>query len=247
MPWLTDSCEDHPLDLFLPTTASPESGLLIWLPGYDGWSPREDPHWTAALDDASLVTIVPQASRCCWTPVVEPSFGASGSPLDFLQSSLTAWARERFGADVRFSVTGVELGGQGALQLAYRQPRLFPIVAAISPKIDLESWWGFGLTLDDLFESGEAARQQSATLHLHPLNWPRYQLLLCDPEDPYAYDGTLTLASKLSSSGIPYQKDFETTHGGFGPQYASAVAGRVAQFCRDSLKHLASRFDPSAP
>ena len=73
------------------------------------------------------------------------------------------------------------MGGQGALQLGYRYARQFPIVVAISPKVDFETWWGHDTSLDTLFSDREAARQRTAILQLHPLNYPKHQLLLCDP------------------------------------------------------------------
>lgn len=127
------------------------------------------------------------------------------------------------------------MGGQGALQLAYRHARQFPTVVAISPKIDFDTWWGHGTSLDTIFSDREAARQRTATLHLHPLNYPKHQLLLCDPADPYCFDGVLTLASKLSSTGIPFEQDFETTHGGFGWNYANAMAPRAIEFIASKL------------
>ena len=89
------------------------------------------------------------------------------------------------------------MGGQGALQLAYRYPREFPVVAAISPAIDFHHWYGQGLPLDEMFASREAARQATATLQIHPLGWPRHQLLVCDPEDVDWYEGVDRLVAEI--------------------------------------------------
>ena len=65
-------------------------------------------------------------------------------------------------------LTGISMGGQGVLQLAYRHPRTFPVVAALAPAIDFHQWYGRGLPLDEMFDSREAARQATALLQIHP-------------------------------------------------------------------------------
>ena len=159
-----------------------------------------------------------------------PPFHEEISPVEFLARELPRFLAAQGERDSSLAVFGVEMGGQGALQLAYRHARQFPVVAAISPKIDFDDWHGEGTSLDQLFPDRESARQATATLHIHPLDWPRHQLLLCDPADIYCRDGVEILASKLSSSGIPYDSDFATSHGGYGWNYANAMAHRVIDF-----------------
>jgi S-formylglutathione hydrolase len=242
MPWSPVTTAACPLDVFTPAEDGDLAGVVIFLPGYDGRTPQGDDSWIAALDASRMACVAPRVAECCWSLVVEDVVASAESPLAWVRHELRAWIAERFGSSVRVAVTGVELGGHGALQLAYRHPTEFPVVCAISPKIDWETWYGHGLRLDDLFPDAEAARQQSAILHVHPLNWPRHQLLLCDPADPYAIDGTRTLASKLASSGIRFQQDTESTHGGFGWNYASAMAGRVVKFLAEGVEDLSRRF-----
>ncbi len=52
------------------------------------------------------------------------------------------------------------MGGQGALRLAFKQPRLFPVVAALSPAIDYQSIFDEPQeeTLQALYADAEAAR-----------------------------------------------------------------------------------------
>ncbi len=95
---------------------------------------------------------------------------------------------------------------------------------------------GLGLPLDEIYPDQEAARQDTITLWLHPLNWPRHQLLMCDPTDVEWFEGTERLASKLSSTGIPFELDFTTSHGGHSWTYFNHVAPRVVQFLRDALE-----------
>jgi S-formylglutathione hydrolase len=122
------------------------------------------------------------------------------------------------------------------MRLAYRYPQEFPVVAALAPAIDFHNWFGRGLPLDEMYSSAEEARQDTATLLLHPLNWPRHQLLMCDPTDVEWLEGAERLASKLYSTGIPFESDFATSHGGHSWDYFDYVAPRVVQFLRDRLE-----------
>ena len=130
------------------------------------------------------------------------------------------------------------MGGQGILQLGYRDARSFPVMAAMAPAIDFNNWYGMGLPLDELFTDAEDARQATATLQIHPLNWPRHQLLMCDPVDIDWIEGCERLASKLSSSGIPFEQDFETSHGGHSWEYFEHMAPRAMEFIATNLKQV---------
>jgi hypothetical protein len=224
----------HAADRLMP--ASDVVGAVIFLHGYDNVTLRDRPAFHAALERHHLAAVCPHGFGCWWTDAVYPPFDPVQSPIDYLRGPVTGYIRDTWQIEPpRIAVTGVEMGGQGALQLAYRQARQFPTVAAISPKVDFETWHGHGTTLDELFPHREAARQRTATLHIHPLDWPKRQLLVCDPADHYCIDGVVTLASKLSSSGIPFEQDFETTHGGYGWQYADFMADRVVRFLAEGI------------
>jgi S-formylglutathione hydrolase len=56
--------------------------------------------------------------------------------------------------------------------------------------------------VDRYFDTQEAARQQTAPLHLHPLDWPKKQWIASHPHDPW-HEGSERLLSKIDSMGIP--------------------------------------------
>ncbi|MGH7200003.1 MAG: alpha/beta hydrolase-fold protein, partial [Planctomycetaceae bacterium] len=89
---------------------------------------------------------------------------------------------------------------------------------------------------DEMFPNREAARQQTAILQVHPLNWPRHQLLTCDPADAVWFEGAERLGMKLSSTGIPFESDFETTHGGHSWEYFNHMAPRAIGFVAERLE-----------
>lgn len=235
MTWTTIHLDGKPADLFTPAnSAAPKPA--VFLHGYDGVTLKDNPGYTAEFDRHGLQAICPHGPRCWWTDVVDPNFDPVLSPVAFLAREIPRFFTESRGqTPAAIGVFGIEMGGQGALQLAYRHSRQFPVVAAISPKVNFEEWHGHGTSLDAIFPDAEAARQATAILHIHPLNWPKHQLLLCDPADMYCRDGVETLASKLSSSGIPFEDDFRTSHGGYGWPYANAMAGRVVEYLAGHL------------
>ena len=236
MPWSSDLMSSKPIDVFEPESPQPPRAVVVFLHGYDGVTLRDNPAYTAQLNNHGLACICPLGPGCWWSDRVFAPFDPNLSPVCFLSQQLPGYCRSRWELEpTRIGLTGVEMGGQGALQLAYRQARQFSVVAAVSPKVDFESWYGHGTTLDEIFPNREAARQATATLHIHPLDWPKHQLLLCDPADHYSRDGVQTLASKLSSSGVPFESDFESTHGGFGWTYADAMAPRVIEYLASHL------------
>jgi S-formylglutathione hydrolase FrmB len=234
--WISEVLTGKSVDLFVPEGTASPTGVVLFLHGIDEVTLRDNPAFIEQLQRHRLACLCPHGGQCMWTDQIYAPFDEKQSPLDFLHAHVPDFCRERWQIESpKIGLCGIEIGGQGALQLAYRHARQFPVVAAISPKIDFESWHGHGTSLDEIFPTREAARQATATLHIHPLDWPKHQLLLCDPADLYSRDGVHTLASKLVSTGIPFERDFETTHGGYGWTYANAVAARAIEFIAASL------------
>ncbi len=235
--WSTVTLVGKTVDRFVP--AEPPIGIALYLHGYDNRSLTGSAAYTSALEKHRLLCYAPQGPGCWWTDTLAPSFDPALSPVAWLRGPLQEALRTSHGELASpLAVFGYEMGGQGALQLGYRAARDFPIVAAVAPKVDFETWYGHGTTLDDLFPDRESARQQTATLHLHPLNYPKSQLLVCDPADVYCIDGAVTLASKLASTGILFEQDFVTTHGGYGWAYAEAQSERVIAYLAGCLRDV---------
>lgn len=237
MVWEEITISGKAADAYLPTGGEDPIGVVLFLHGYDGVTLRGNEAFISEFARNNLIGLCPKGPECWWTDEVYGPFDEDVSPIQFLADNIPIFCVQTWNIEPpRIGVCGVEMGGQGALQLAYRHARQFPTVVAISPKVDFETWWGHGTSLDVLFADREAARQHTAILHLHPLNYPKHQLLLCDPADQYCIDGSVTLASKLSSTGILFEQDFQTTHGGFGWTYANAMAARAIGFIADNVR-----------
>ena len=96
--------------------------------------------------------------------------------------------------------------------MAYKYPNVFPTVAAISPAIDYQKRIVEGVDpgLDFMYRDAEDARQDTALLYIHPLNWPRNQFFCCDPGDVRWHESADRLRMKLWSLGVPFECDLQT-------------------------------------
>src|SRR5262249_44483074 len=140
-------------------------------------------------------------------------------------------------APPRIALLGTSMGGQGALRLAYKYPNVFPIVAAISPAIDSHLRMEEGdETLNQMYRDPAQARQDTATLHIQPRNWPRHQWFCCDPTAYRWHESAERLRSKLYSLGVPHQCDLETSGGGHSWEYYEQMAEPALQFIVKALE-----------
>lgn len=234
-------------DAFEPSRPGANGGAALFLHGHGQITLKDNAVYSAELDRYGLRCLCPNGKRSWWGDRVCREFDETLTPMAFLREHVLPWLALNWNvAPPTIALFGVSMGGQGALKLAYRWPEQFPVVAALAPAIDFQNWYGRGLPLDEIYNSAEAARQDTATLLLHPLNWPRHQLLMCDPADIDWIDGAERLASKLVSTGIPFESDFETSHGGHSWEYFNHVAPRVVRFLHEGLEKERLRL-PIAP
>jgi len=242
MTWQQIAIAGKTADVFFPTKRSPENFTVLFLHGHGRITLRDNAVYTAHLERLGLACVCPRGQRSWWGDVVCREFDPERTPADFLRRDVLAWIQERCHSNPpRIGLLGVDMGGQGALRLAYRDPEQFPIVAALGPTIDFHLLHGRGLPLDEMYATRESARQDTATLLIHPLHWPRHQLLMCDPEDGEWFEGVERLASKLYSTGIPFESDFATRHGGHSWEYFNFVSPRVMQFLAERLEQERKR------
>jgi S-formylglutathione hydrolase FrmB len=229
-------------DVYEPRQPADDRRVVLHLHGHGLTTLKDNPAFSNELEKHGLRAICPHGQRSWWLDVVCSEFDDSMTPLQFLRTQVVPYIRQRWGTQPPgIGLTGISMGGQGALQFAYRYPREFPVVAAISPAVDFHNWHGQGLPLDEMFDSAERARQQTATLQLVPLNWPKHQLLVIDPTDDDWFEGAERLASKLYSMGIPFERDFETSRGGHSWDYFNQMAAPVLAFIADRLEQETRR------
>ena len=88
----------------------------------------------------------------------------------------------------------------------------------------------------EMYGDRESARQDTALLHVHPLNWPRHQYFCCDPADERWFESADRLRMKLGSLGVMFERDLETTGGGHGFDYYNRMAEKAVGFLHNGLE-----------
>jgi len=235
--WTTEIIADKEVDIFTPSEK--KNGAIIYLHGHGEERLRDKPEFTALFEQHQRLVLCPRGKKSWWLDHVFKPFDEVTTPADYVRVNLLEWLEsEHEITPPHIALFGISMGGQGAIQLAYRNARTFPIVVAIAPAIDFHTIYGRGYEIDELFPDQETARQETATLNIHPLNWPRYQLIMCDPTDPSWFTGTQRLVSKLSSSGLIFEYDLETSLGGHDWTYFTAMAEKGLEFMSNALDRM---------
>lgn len=237
--WHTESLDDRRIDIFVPQSDTPPRAAVLFLHGHGRVQLNENPIFSRLFQQHGLVAVCPDGGQSWWLDVVCRDFDLEQTPQHWLMNSVVPFIERTFSiATPRIALLGVSMGGQGALQLAFRHASKFPVVAAIAPAVDFYQLYGSGIPLDSMFPDPEAARQASVVLNLHPLAWPRYQFFCCDPADAEWFDGAARLGMKLSSSGILHERDLETSGGGHSWDYFNCMAEKSLNHIADSLRKL---------
>ncbi|MAV38632.1 MAG: esterase [Planctomycetaceae bacterium] len=236
--WTEESVGGHPCDIYQPSHHHPHGFVVLYLHGVHLQQLHDKAPFMAAFDQHGLPVVAPRTQRSWWTDRIclefDPQLTAERHVLD----NVVPFIRDRWQlADSGIGLFGTSMGGQGALRLAYKHPQTFPVTAAISPAIDYQLRFDEGdETLPSMYRDAEQARQDTALLHIHPLNWPRHQFFCCDPSDYPWFDSAERLRMKLGSLGVPFESDLETTGGGHGFDYYNRMAEKTIGFLVSRLE-----------
>ncbi|MCO6455050.1 MAG: esterase [Pirellulaceae bacterium] len=237
--WRQVTLAGHDCELFEPAERNPHGWVVLYLHGvHVGRLAEQAPTMMAQFERHGLPVVVPITGQSWWTDRISPDFDPRISAEQHLLENVLPLIADRWGSGPpRIGLLGTSMGGQGALRLAYRHPETFPVVAAIAPAIDFQLRHKEGdPVLQAMYADAESARQDTATLHVHPLNWPRHQFFCCDPRDGRWFDSADRLRMKLWSLGIPHECDLETSAGGHGFEYYNRMAPRAIGFLAERLE-----------
>jgi S-formylglutathione hydrolase FrmB len=237
--WSEIDVAGHVCHVFEPARPSPHGYVVVYLHCSRAGKLQAYPAFNAAFERHGLRVIAPATGRSWWTDRVWPKFDAAISAERYVLDRVIPYVAERWGAGPpQNALLGVSMGGQGALRMAYKHPNIFPTVAAISPAIDFQKRIDEGVDpgLEEMYRDTEDARQDSALLHIHPLNWPRNQFFCCDPTDYRWHDSVDRLRMKLWSLGVPFECDLETVAGGHSFEYCSRMAPKAIGFLAERLE-----------
>ncbi len=240
--WTREDVGEKPADVYEPGGgARPRFGVL-YLHDVDGETLADRPAFTNLFDELRLACVCPHGRRCWWTDRPCPEFDAQLTPERHLLTNVLPYFEWRWGfRPGAVGLLGIGMGGQGALRLAFRHAKFFPAVAAISPALDFQDWYGRGLPLDEMYDSREQCRQDTAVLHVNPTDYPPHIFFCVDPTDLECYRGNDRLHEKLTALGVPHEVDFTTRAGGHSWDYFNHMAGRAVRFVHAGLEQRSRR------
>jgi len=236
--WTEQTVGGHPCDLYNPRNPNPHGYVAIYLHGVHMGRLTDKAEFNTLFEQHGLPVIAPITQRSWWTDIICDEFDPNITAERHLLDRVLPFIAEHFGAKTpQIGLLGTSMGGQGALRLSYKHPDVFPVVAAISPAIDYYTRYYEGdETIPQMYSEPEAARQDSATLHIHPLYWPRNQFFCCCPTDHRWHESAERLRMKLYSLGVPHECDLETEGGGHGFGYYAKMAPKAIGFLMERLE-----------
>ena len=242
--WSMIEVDGHACEIYEPSQPSEHGFVVVYLHGVSGDWLHDKLEFTKQFEQFGIRVIGPRTQRSWWSDRICTEFDSELSAESYVKENVLRFIQSERGATApRIGLLGTSMGGQGALRLSYKYPGIFPIVAAISPAIDyhLRMKQGIDETLPLMYDDPEVARQDSALLHIHPLNWPRHQFFCCDPVDHFWFEGVDRLQMKLYSLGVPHEYDFDTTAGGHGFGYYNTQAEKAVTFLIERLEQERTR------
>ncbi|MGE0609877.1 MAG: alpha/beta hydrolase-fold protein [Pirellulales bacterium] len=236
--WTTIDLSGHPADVFEPDRPDPRGFVILYLHGVHLTRLVENPVFTDLFAQLGLRVFSPMTGPSWWVDRICPAFDPGRTAERHVLDHALPWIAERWNTRAPLAaLLGTSMGGQGALRLAFRHPNIFPVAAAIAPAVDFyRRIVDRDPVLSQMYPDAEAARQDSATLHVHALNWPRHTWFSCDPADDRWHDSADKLHMKLFSLGIPHEHDLETSAGGHSFDYYNHMAPAALQFIVDRLE-----------
>ncbi|MEX2092563.1 MAG: alpha/beta hydrolase-fold protein [Pirellulales bacterium] len=237
--WSEIEVAGHACQIFEPQRPSEHGYTVVYLHCSLSAKLAGYPAFTREFERHGLRVIQPMSGLSWWTDRPWPAFDSAITAERYVLDRIVPFVAERWHArPPQLALFGISMGGQGALRMAYKHPNLFPTVAAIAPSIDFQKRIDEGIDpgLDEMYRDAEDARQDTATLHIHPLNWPRNQFFCCDPTDYRWHESADRLRMKLWSLGVPFESELETVAGGHSFEYAAHMAPRAIGFLAERLE-----------
>ncbi len=236
--WTEHEVAGHTCHLYEPAAPSKHGYTVLYLHGLRAARIKYQTLIMELIERHALRLIEPEGDFSWWVDRISPRFDPKISGEEYVLEKVLPFLAESCRCKPpRIALLGVSMGGQGALRLAYKYPNTFPVVAALYPSIDFQKKIDEGdPVLSAMYRDAEDARQDTATLHIHPLNWPRHQFFCCDPADVRWHESADRLHMKLYSLGVLHECDLETTAGGHSWKYFEHMAPRVMQFLAERLQ-----------
>jgi pimeloyl-ACP methyl ester carboxylesterase len=237
--WTRTAISGKPADVFDPPLAA--GFALLYLHALDEQTPATDPAFTAALRSHRLRCVAPHGRRSWWVDRVCPEFDPTITAEQHLLNTVVPWMEATWQLGPRaVALAGIEMGGHGAVRLAFKYPERFPIAASISGAFDCQEWYGRGTPLDEMYDSRERCRQDTAVLHIDGHRWPPHLWFCCSPEDAECDRGNDRLHEKLGALGVPHVAGLDT-RAKPGTRYADQLTPALLAFVVAALERESRR------
>jgi S-formylglutathione hydrolase len=236
----------HRAHVFEPAQPNAHGWTVVFLHDIDGGGLHGRQAYLDQFERRGLPCIAPVSGRSWWTQRIWADFDANVSTEQYVIEHILGYVDQRWGSRApQVAILGIGMGGQGALRLSFKFPNRLPVAAAVAPALDyqLAYYDEDEVALPAMYAEPEAARQDTATLHVHPLNWPRNIWFAADPADECWYSSAERLKMKLSALGIPHEADLETSSPGT-VGYADLMAARAVEFLVGRLERERLRATP---
>lgn len=236
--WEEVTVSGHPCDVYEPPQRNEHGYVVIYLHGIHLNKLNDKQPFIDQFDKHGLTAIAPVTQRSWWTDRICNEFDREITAEQHILKNVLPYIEQRWNSKPpRIALLGTSMGGQGALRFSYKHPDTFPVVAAISPAIDYQlKFYEGDETIPQMYPDPESVRQDTATLHIHPLNWPRHQFFCCCPTDLRWHESADRLRMKLYSLGVPHECDLETEGGGHGFDYYNFMAEHAVGFIAERLE-----------
>lgn len=220
--------------------AGPRFGLIT-LHGVGEETYADKPVFTHWLRELQFACVCPRGRRSWWADRICPEFDSHLTAERYVIHGVQPFFAQYWGLRERqVGLTGISMGGQGALRIAFKHPERFPVVAAIAPAIDHHEWYGQGSPLDEMYDSKEQCRQDTVLMHIHPSQQPRHVFFCVDPDDGWQR-GNDRLHEKLTALGVAHECDLDTRAGGHTWEYYNHAWPRVLKFVVAGLEQESRR------
>jgi pimeloyl-ACP methyl ester carboxylesterase len=198
--------------------------------------------FTSLFDELRLCCVCPAGGFSWWADRICPDFDPIVTAAHYVLDSVLPFFASHWGLrPPAIGLTGISMGGQGALRLAFEHPTVFPVVAAISSAIEYHLLHGRGYSLDAMYDSKEQCRQDTAPMHIHPSHYPPHIDFCIDPDDRDWFRGNDRLHEKLAALGVPHTCDLTTRAGGHSWAYFDHMASRAVRFLEAGLAQESRR------
>jgi pimeloyl-ACP methyl ester carboxylesterase len=239
--WSVVDIAGKPADVYDPPGGRPRFGMLYLHPlGLETLPGNEA--FTTVFDELRLACVCPHGGYSWWSDRICLDFDAKITAERYLLYAVLPFFQTRWElAPPAIGAVGISMGGQGALRLALKHPRLFPAVAGIASALDYHELYGRGLSIDEMYDSKEQCRQDTALLHIHPSHSPPHIFFCIDSADADWYRGNDRLHEKMAALGVAHECDLTTRAGGHSWEYFNHMAGRALRFVTAGLEQEARR------